>query len=356
MRIAFRVDAGHRLGLGHLMRCLTLADQLRAHGAHCQFVCRQQTGLAGSLVRDHPLSLLPAPDGQALDDLPHAAWLGVSQAQDAADTLKALEGSPVDWLVTDHYGLDARWHRALRPQAGRILAIDDLADREQAADLLLDQNLGRAAADYDGLVPATCQRLIGLQFALLREEFSRWRPTSLQRQRHRLQHLMISLGGVDADNASGRVLQALAACALPDIEAITLVLGPAAPHREALETLLERYPHPVNLQVGINNMAERLATTDLVIGAAGSSAWERCCLGVPSLMLVLAENQVPLARALAEQGAALTLPAAQDPGFDAALGAILDRATAALPAMQDQAAALLDGRGAARVAAAMGGA
>ncbi|MGG7646088.1 UDP-2,4-diacetamido-2,4,6-trideoxy-beta-L-altropyranose hydrolase [Rhodovulum sp. YNF3179] len=313
--IAFRADASIEIGTGHMMRCLTLADTLAEAGADCHVLCRDLPGDLTSLVqeRGHRCHLLPAPEAHADDGAtPHSAWLGVTRAQDARDCQPILDDLRPDWLVVDHYALDAAWERAVHPAVGQVLAIDDLADRPHECHLLLDQNLGRATEDYDGLVPAECARLIGPRYALLRPEFRARREESLARRKDgRLEHILVSLGGVDQDNATGQVLDALAGAPLPAECWITVVLGPSAPWKEGIRELAARMPVPTELRVGVRDMAALMAEADLAIGAAGSSAWERCCLGLPTLLVVLAENQVPAADALVRAGAASQLTSDQ---------------------------------------------
>jgi len=154
MDIAFRVDASAHIGAGHVMRCLNLARALRDKGASSCFFCRPHEGNLISLVEQNafPVVALPAP---ATDRGPGAYkdWVGASPEQDARDSLDALGERKPDWLVADHYGLDAQWERSMRPHVGRIMLIDDLADRLHECDLLLDQNLhAEGARRYAGLV------------------------------------------------------------------------------------------------------------------------------------------------------------------------------------------------------------
>lgn len=178
MEIAFRVDASHQIGTGHLMRCLTLADALKSRGVKTHFVCRHiPDHLIGLLVqKDHSLTRLPEDQRidtiDAANDLTHSHWLGVSQTQDAHGTLQALNNEDLDWLVVDHYALDFRWESAMRQIAKRIMVIDDIADRSHDCDILLDQNLyADMETRYIGKVPSHCQCLLGPRYALLRDEF-----------------------------------------------------------------------------------------------------------------------------------------------------------------------------------------
>lgn len=358
--IVFRVDAGLDIGTGHVMRCLTLADELRAAGAHCRFICRAHRGhLAATIrARGHDVQLLPAPTGAppAGSGPAHAHWLGVAWAQDAADTIHALNGARPDWLIVDHYALDARWAQRLRPQVAKIAVLDDLADRTQDCDLLLDPGIGRTPADYATLLPAPAQLLLGPQYALLRPEFRAWRARSLaRRQQPQLKQLLITMGGVDRQNATGRVLDALDQCPLPVGTRITVVLGQTAPWRAQVVARATTLHHPTEVRVDVHDMAQLMASADLAIGAAGSTSWERCCMGLPSLVCVLADNQQPVAAALAQAGAALSLGRVADADWPARLrAAIASLATPqAAAALSARAAAICDGNGARRAAAAI---
>ena len=310
--IAFRADASIQMGTGHVMRCLTLADALRERGVQCLFICRPHRGHLLELIahRGHRAMALPTlAEGAAQEisaDPAHAVWLGTDWATDAQDTRHALGDNLSDWLVVDHYALDRRWEQAMRSVCQRLMVIDDLADRLYDCDLLLDQNLGRVEKDYQGLVPSHCVRLIGPTYALLRPEFEALRPYSLaRRQTAKFQHLLITMGGVDKDNATGRVLEALRGCPFPKGLQITIVMGPHAPWLEQVRMQATQMSCPTQVLVGVSNMAQLMADSDLAIGAAGSTSWERCCLGLPSIILALADNQYAGANALQDAGAGL---------------------------------------------------
>lgn len=306
--IAFRADASLQIGTGHVMRCLTLAAALRDRGADCQFICRAHEGNLLDYIRSkgyitHTLPVGAAPP-RSPADLSHTHWLDATQAEDADVCAPILAAQRPDWLIVDHYALDARWERALAPHYRQLMVIDDLADRSHASDLLLDQTLGRKATDYQPLVPVDCTLLCGSQYALLRPEFAALRPYSLQRRaRPVLRELLITMGGVDKDNATGQVLQALRNCPLPTDCRITVVMGATAPWLAEVREQAQDMPWLTKVLVGVNDMAKLMADSDLAIGAAGATSWERCCLGLPTIILVLAENQRKIAEALSEAGA-----------------------------------------------------
>ncbi|TYC58037.1 UDP-2,4-diacetamido-2,4,6-trideoxy-beta-L-altropyranose hydrolase [Marinobacter sp. BW6] len=359
MHIAFRVDASIQMGTGHAMRCLTLAEALRSQGHECTFICRNHSGNLGTLIaeRGFQLSLLSQADwGERNIDsegdsaLAHADWLGVTWQQDAEQTLEALNGPIIDWLVVDHYALDARWERRVSRRVKDVMVIDDIADRPHECKLLLDQNLGRKAEDYDGLVPETCIRLIGPHYALLRPEFAEFRERSLERRRTpELKRILITLGGVDRDNVTGQVLDVLSKSQLPPETELDVVMGASAPALDEVRRQAEVLPFRISVSVNVSDMAERMFLADLCIGAAGSTSWERCCLGLPTMTMVLAENQKDAAEAISRQGAAAVIQDNSD--LKTAVQHVLadEQFAANLFAMSNAGASLVDGLGCVRV-------
>ena len=318
MKIVFRTDASLDIGTGHVMRCLTVATACRQRGIECVFLCRILDGGLHDQIRSKGFGVVVLPSlerqpGKARtvetgSRAQYSFWLEVDWHTDALQTTRCLdEVGSVDWLIVDHYAIDVRWEALVRPQCQNMMVIDDLADRSHDCDVLLDQNLGRLIGDYDGLVPEGCIRLIGPKFALLRPEFAALRGYSLARRSAPvLKSLLISMGGVDRDNATGEILQALRECPLPEDCRITVVMGPHAPWLETVRQSAQSLPWRTEVVVNVSDMARLMADSDLAIGAAGSTAWERCCLGVPTIQLVLAQNQAEIAKALSEAGAALT--------------------------------------------------
>lgn len=328
MKIAFRADASLQMGSGHIMRCVTLADALKQRGAECHFLCRDHPGHLVELVRGkgHVVHVLNCEQDSPIDPEgpAHAAWLGATQEQDVQACLPILQALQPDWLIVDHYALDIRWEERLRPFCRRLMVIDDLADRVHQCDMLLDQNLGREPADYARLVPSDCIVLAGPQYALLRPEFAALREYSLERrQQPKMQNLLITMGGVDQPNATGKVLEALKHGTLPDDIRIDVVMGAKAPWLEKVREIAREMPWPTNVLVNVTDMAQRMADCDLAIGAAGSTSWERCCLGVPALMAILADNQAAIGRALQRDGAAILIGTPDDPGFKERCSAVL---------------------------------
>lgn len=361
MKIAFRTDASLQIGTGHVMRCLTLADALSAAGAECQFICRAHEANLIEFIRGkgYVTYALPiaAADGAhstvvgadaSGPNLAHSQWLGATQMQDAEACSEILAAIRPNLLIVDHYALDVRWERALAPYYRHLMVIDDLADRSHDCDLLLDQTFGRKETDYRTFVPSNCRLLCGAQYALLRPEFASLRTYSLQRRAQpALRELLITMGGVDQNNATGQVLQALHNSQLPADCRITVVMGETAPWLENIQQQVRGLFWPTRVLVGVSNMAQLMADSDLAIGAAGATSWERCCLGVPTIMLILADNQRKIAEGLSAANAAKLVDISRLKS-----GPLITPACVALQtiaAMSIAAAAITDGLGATQV-------
>jgi UDP-2,4-diacetamido-2,4,6-trideoxy-beta-L-altropyranose hydrolase len=218
---------------------------------------------------------------------------------DAEQTREALSGTSWDWLIVDHYALDVVWEKALRPLAKRIAVIDDIADRVHDCDVLIDQNLHEDSSDrYKGLVPEQCALLLGPSYALLRDEFRELR-TSTKPRSGNVDRVLVFFGGMDENNFTGRVLYALSRLERPEL-AVEVVLGAQHPHLEEIRRLCSN--HGFNCHVQTNRMAQLMSAADLSIGAGGVAVWERCCLGLPALVIQTAKNQEEQITASARRG------------------------------------------------------
>ncbi|WP_068875081.1 MULTISPECIES: UDP-2,4-diacetamido-2,4,6-trideoxy-beta-L-altropyranose hydrolase [unclassified Phenylobacterium] len=323
-RILFVVDAGPAVGGGHVMRSLTLARALVAQGAACVFL---GPPMAGELLDAF------APDVPRIAD---------------EDLAAAAAREAFDAIVFDHYGLAEPDHRAMA--RGRpVLVIDDLADRPLGADIVLDSGPERKAADYLGLTDEATRLLLGPTYAPVRPEFAALREPALAWRGEPVLRILVAMGLTDVGGITGRVVDLLR----PRIHDIGLdvVLGGAAPSLPALTKIARRDPR-LSLHVDTPHMARLTAEADVGVGAAGSSTWERCVVGLPSLMVVLADNQRGAARAMAEREAALVANAAAadfDQVFDRHLMRLL-RDASLRRQLAATSAGVCDGLGAGRVA------
>ena len=305
MKVVIRTDSSLKIGSGHVMRCLTLAEVLRETGAEVQFVCRKYAGNLNEMVRNkgfvvHELSVSEnlEPCGISDNDAgnEYANWLGVSQEQDALETINVFQKNKPDWLIVDHYALGEVWEKQLRPHAQKIMVIDDLANRSHDCDLMLDQNYFiDGETRYEGLVQPSCTKLLGPKYALLRPEFAEARK-HLNPRNGKVQRVFVFFGGTDSDNVTGKALEALSFPEFCYLE-IDVVIGSHNPHRAEIEQQVKMRPN-TSLHVQIANMAELMAQADLAIGAGGATTWERLCLGLPSLVVTIAKNQTPFTKCL----------------------------------------------------------
>jgi UDP-2,4-diacetamido-2,4,6-trideoxy-beta-L-altropyranose hydrolase len=291
----FRVDASHSMGSGHVIRCLTLADAIRTLGGICHFIYQPLSGSLEHLIeeRGYPTYALP---------LPCNSWH--HDAQQTVSTLEQLK-LKLDWLIVDHYDLDYRWHYKLRSSTHKILVIDDLANRPHECDLLLDQSYGRKKTDYDGLLPDYAHALLGSQYALLRPQFAQQRKASLARHAAltKVEQILITMGGSDPNNMTSLVLDILDQSALSTELNIDIVIGSQFTQHDILAQRIAHSAYPITLHENIQEIALLMLKADMAIGAGGTTSWERCCLGLPTLLVTLADNQIDIAKALHNQQA-----------------------------------------------------
>lgn len=309
MTICIRADASIKIGSGHVMRCLTLAEELRDRGNFVLFICRDLQGNLSSLIQGRGFTtyLLPKPTSNIpAGDSMYAEWLGVSQEEDVQETLSILQQHSInpDWFVLDHYGIDYRWHQITRQTGANIFCIDDLANRRLHCDILLDQNLyHHSARRYSGSVPKTTIQLLGPHFALLRSEFYTIQQAVIeQRKKHngKIRRIFVFFGGSDPTNETKKTIEALSLLNKPEIVA-DIIVGAVNPHREEIRALCQNYSQ-MNFYCQVDNIAEYMANADIALGAGGSTTWERCCLGLPTLTISLAENQSEIAQTVDDYG------------------------------------------------------
>lgn len=297
MKIAIRADASSEIGTGHVVRCRSLAQELVQRGAHVRFICRAHRGnLIASLIEQNFEVSVLSTDGASATFQPsgYSSWLGVDQLEDARQTV--ISGCRPDWMIVDHYGIDAGWESVVRETGCKVLVVDDLANRRHVADALLDQNYSDALETrYRDLVPRTCNRLLGPRYALLSGEYAARRLTLRQRSGD-VRRVMIFFGGSDQGDATGLAVDALSCEALADVEA-DVIVGVNYPHIERLREKAAKRGNTI-VRPPLDTLVDVMAEADLAIGAGGTTTWERLCLGVPSVIVTIADNQVPASTAL----------------------------------------------------------
>lgn len=350
----FRTDASLAIGTGHVMRCLTLAEELRANGEKVMFICYEHPGNLVPYIqqRGFQVTLLPRQAVQQKATSDYSSWLGTNWHEDAKATGEILAGMHFDWLIVDHYALEARWEEYIRGYVSRIFVIDDLANRTHDCDLLLDQNLQRTRENrYAGRVPAACRTLLGTEYALLRKAFLQARE--LAKPRNGVRRILVCFGGTDSGNETGKTLKALKHIELGNI-VVDVVLGAVAPNADQVAQLCAGLPN-CHFHSQPDNLVQMMLDADLAIGAGGIMTWERCCLGLPTIAIAISPNQENSLASLAQAGGLLYLGRSEDVSTDAIGHAVatLGGNSTLLELLSRQAMTTVDGFGAARVASMM---
>ncbi|WP_107840309.1 UDP-2,4-diacetamido-2,4,6-trideoxy-beta-L-altropyranose hydrolase [Metasolibacillus meyeri] len=254
MNVIIRADASVAIGSGHVMRCLTIAKNLRKQGCQVSFWME-------------PLK------GNLIDFVANEGFNNITSAQQA------------NLYIIDHYQLSKEWEQAIRPYTKEIVVIDDLA-REHDCDLLLDQNvIPQFATRYEGKVPAHCITLLGPKYLIMREEFLQQRQQLRQRDTN-IHRLLVFMGGSDPTNETMKILQALESFSFVRID---IVVGNSNPMKEQIEQICRERNYYFHCQ--IDYMAQLMQLADFAIGAGGGTLWERCYVGLPSSSTIIADNQ-----------------------------------------------------------------
>lgn len=302
MRVVIRVDSSSQIGSGHLMRCLTLAGQLKKQGVEVAFICRDLEGNLTELVKKQGYELHLLPRAENDDTLTgYATWLTVSQQRDAEETIAIIQKfSAVNRLVIDSYAIDEIWEKSLRPYVQEIFVIDDLANRRHDCDVLLDQNYYLDKEHrYDGLVPESCKLLLGPEHALLREEFYEAKK-HLRKRDGSIHNILVFYGGSDLTDETTKAIHALIELNLPGVTA-DVIVGASNKQKGKISELCSQHEF-LHYHEQVSNMAGFMNSADLMIGAGGTTTWERCFLGLPSVVTAVADNQRKISEDCAEAG------------------------------------------------------
>lgn len=309
--VGYRVDASIKIGTGHVMRCLTLANDLKENGVASHFVCRAHIGHMAEKIKSegHGITLLPVDqefvnNADTNSSSKYESWLGADWLKDAEGTVNAIaEFMPV-WLVVDHYAINAKWERIVKAEAGvKIMLISGMTNQEHVCDLLLDQTYSsEGERRWDGLVPRSCELLVGPKFALLRPEFIAARRKLRQRECN-IRRIFIAFGGVDEPNATSVALDAVLELGRTGI-AVDIVIGRANPNRAQLQSKCQLLIE-VSLHIEPTNIAELMLNADLAISGGGAMLLEQCYLHLPSIVVSIADNQIKPAQSLHGIGAVI---------------------------------------------------
>lgn len=301
MNIVIRADASIHIGSGHVMRCLVLAKSLRNNGHNVCFVMRKTAGNMIEFTNRQGFDVfeLPMPitviEPQSNDD--YAAWLHTSELEDATAMLSGIETA--DLMIVDHYGIGIDWETTVKHDLKcLVMAIDDIL-RKHNVDILLDQTLNRDASLYE---TARSKILVGTKFALLDPSFNQLREQALQKTwKSTVPNVLISMGGVDKHNATLMTLHALDTIKIK--MPTTVLLSTRSPHFNSVSEFCRTRTDWITHIEFTEQMAMLMLKHDIAIGAPGSTSWERACLGLPSIVIPLAENQNSICDELVLSGA-----------------------------------------------------
>ncbi|MFB9866132.1 UDP-2,4-diacetamido-2,4,6-trideoxy-beta-L-altropyranose hydrolase [Vreelandella sulfidaeris] len=328
MLVAFRADASVQIGTGHVMRCLTLAEELRRQGHQCLFICRNHEGHLADIItqKGFELHLLQPPEQLetlAKDELvlAHADWLGVPWQTDANQTLQVLSSSNAEWLIVDHYALDAKWERKLAEAVSQIMVIDDLADREHDCAVLLDQNVLGCCFKrrYQSNVNENCRLLLGPTYALLSHEYAVL-ANALPSRNGSIARILIFVGGSDPFHLTELYLKVLAKQEFSHLS-VDVVIGKNYPLSAVIQELVNKRAN-TQLYSGLPSLAALMVRADLMLGAGGTTNWERMCLGLNVIVASIARNQDKINQVLGNRSLVTFLGKADELTTDAIACAI----------------------------------
>ncbi|MGH9492090.1 MAG: UDP-2,4-diacetamido-2,4,6-trideoxy-beta-L-altropyranose hydrolase [Terriglobales bacterium] len=338
--LLIRADADLRMGTGHVMRCLALAQAWQDVAGQAEFLTTSDTPDILSRLRAEGMQVTPA-------------TLPAGSAADAAHTASRAREIGASWVVVDGYQFDAAYQQALKSAGLKVLWVDDYGHAPPyCADLVLNQNLCAEESFYLSREAST-RLLLGACYALLRREFQSWRDWRRDLPQ-RAAKVVVTMGGSDCANTTHKVLESLHSVNVPGLGA-RLVVGPANPFRETLEAAAAASGCNVHVVTAGRDMPQLMAWADVAVAAAGSTCWELMFMGLPSLLVIQTEHQQRVAETLHDRGMALNLGRAESllPGNVAQALVNLLGSRSVREQMSQRGRQLLDGKGAERVIAAM---
>jgi pseudaminic acid biosynthesis-associated protein PseG len=310
LNIVFRVDASIEIGSGHVMRCLTLADEFNKNGDNIIFISRKLKGNLVNLIKKkkYSIKILPLENATNHDNLYHSKWLGTDWRIDAAETCEFIKSFnfKIHLLIVDHYALDIKWEKILKPFVKKILIIDDLADRKHDCDFLLDQNYYSNMFDrYSHIVPSNSKLLLGPKYAIIRDEFRIRRKVMDNKIK-----IFVFFGGTDPRGQTLRMLYLLRESE-KNFSEIIIVIGEKNPDKLRIKKFCEN-SSIFSYYCQIDYMAILMNESSFAICAAGTTTWERYCVGLPAIVISVAHNQEEISKNLGELGVDIYLGQARE--------------------------------------------
>lgn len=307
MLVAIRVDSSSQMGSGHLMRCLTLADHLKNKGHEVHFISRELDGAICYVAEAKGYNVHKLSRPISSDTLSgYLLWLGVTQEQDAQETINIIKTvGKVNILIVDNYAIGKIWERNLRPYADKIFVIDDLANRKHDCDFLLDQTYGiENTGKYGGLVPLNCIQFLGTAYSLLKPEYRKLRQ-EINLIRKDVHNVLVFFGGSDDTGETVKLLIAIKNGNYAQYHFIVIV-GGSNPQKDNVKSYCASLVN-AEFHCQVDDMEHYISISDIAFASAGVNTWERCVLGLPSIITVTADNQREIAKKMHEKNAAVIL-------------------------------------------------
>lgn len=351
--IVFRVDANSEIATGHFMRCLSIADALYRHNFKILFIAQTLSDSLLGILKDrgYKFVAINTLSGMGIHSFKkeiNNIWSQQAQEKDAKETIKILNQKICKMMFVDHYFLSQPWEKTIRPYAEKLIVIDDLADRIHHCDILMDDNLMPGMKNrYEGMVDGECRLLLGPQFSVFREEFLRYRDIGIKRNKP-AKNILISFGGVDADNLTEFVIKSLLFTGIED-KKIEVVMGGSNPNARRIRN---QYIHKnINFHVQTDKMALLMANADLAIGAAGHTAYEYAAMSLPSILIPMSALQASFSKEMDAYGATITFDLKESSSLEG-VGDFIDQIAddvVALERMSQASRGLIDGCGVERL-------
>lgn len=354
MQIVFRADASIDQGTGHVMRCLSLARHLMKAGHQCAFITQaflpeviEKISSAGCKLHYLPEYLEAEFDEISSEN--YLGWLKRPIMNDAFETCAILRKFDYDIIIADHYAINAVWMEKVQENVRKTVIIDDLANRSHLCDLLIDQNYGRSKHDYFDVVPSSTILLVGTEYVFIDENFYRLRANNIKERLNRLPRVLnVCLGGIDKDNATLEVLKTLEKIKEIQSWKIEVILQSASPNIQEITDYIDKMTIETYIFIDCKDMAAAFSRADLAIGAGGVTLWERCCLGLPSVLVTIADNQKPAAYAISRTSAVEYCGDIRDKSWSKKLKEIiklLAKNSSMITSMSLEASKICDGKG-----------
>jgi UDP-2,4-diacetamido-2,4,6-trideoxy-beta-L-altropyranose hydrolase len=318
------------------MRCLALAQGWQDTGGRAVFIMAEGVDsfserLTAEGMKVHHISAEPG------------------RAEDAARTLDAAKSLNASWLIVDGYRFGSDYQKLIKDSGLRLMFMDDNGHCDHYyADIVLNQNLHADESMYS-CRGAYTKLLLGTKYVLLRREFLQYRDWKREIQEV-ARKVLVTLGGGDPDNVTLEVINALRRADIDDLEAI-VVVGADNPHYEELEEVASDCAFRIEFRRNVTYMPELMAWADIAVSAAGTTSWELAFMGLPSILLISADNQLMIAEVLADEGAAVNVGLQEGISVDGIAAALvrLSKSRSRRSALSGHGRRLVDGEGPARL-------